>query len=129
MRFTMPPTASASWPIPALLVAVVGVALTPWAMMVNPFFSGVVRIQRDRGHTAVVAGPYRAIRHPGYAGAVLFTLASPVVLGSTWAWIPALLTTAAILIRLRLEDELLHRDLQGYAAYAGRVRWRLVPVW
>ena len=116
--------------IAALCVGVLSVALTDWAVVANPFFSGVVRIQRDRGHHTVTAGPYAAIRHPGYAGAIIFALVSPLMLESLWALIPGGLQTLVAVVRTALEDRTLQTELEGYSEYSDRVRYRLVPgIW
>jgi protein-S-isoprenylcysteine O-methyltransferase Ste14 len=110
--------------------AMLGSALIVWAVRSNPFFSSVVRIQKDRGHTVVSDGPYRFIRHPGYAGMSAFTLATPLILGSYWAFAPAAVTTAVTLLRIALEDQTLHNELEGYTGYARRVRYKLLPgIW
>ncbi len=97
------------------------------AMAVNPFFEGTVRIQRDAGQRVVDAGPYRIVRHPGYVGLAGWALASPLLLLSARAIVPALAAAAWVVLRTALEDALLRRELDGYAKYARRVRWRLVP--
>ncbi|NJD10367.1 MAG: isoprenylcysteine carboxylmethyltransferase family protein [Gemmatimonadetes bacterium] len=123
-------------PLPSALVwsAVAGTllaaAFTTWAMTVNKFFSAVARIQSDRGHVVVSSGPYGWVRHPGYAGSIVATLAIPVMLGSLWALVPAGLTVIAIVIRTAREDRMLHRGLRDYREYAARTRTRLVPgIW
>jgi protein-S-isoprenylcysteine O-methyltransferase Ste14 len=114
----------------AFLVAAAGSLLATWAMAVNAYFSGVVRIQRDREHRVVSAGPYRVIRHPGYLGAILVTVATPYILESQWAVFIAPLVVAVILVRTWLEDRTLLAELDGYREYARRVRYRLVPfIW
>jgi protein-S-isoprenylcysteine O-methyltransferase Ste14 len=114
----------------ALVVAVLGTLLTAWAMATNRYFYGFVRIETERGHSVATSGPYRFIRHPGYAGGVLFDLAAPLMLGSLWALIPAGITVCALIVRTALEDRTLHRELEGYRQYAQRVRYRLLPgVW
>jgi protein-S-isoprenylcysteine O-methyltransferase Ste14 len=101
-----------------------------WAMASNPFFATTVRIQAERGHTVASSGPYQWIRHPGYAGSLVYTLMTPLVLCSWWTVIPAVLTIALIILRTGLEDQTLKTELPGYEEYAGRVRHRLVPgVW
>jgi protein-S-isoprenylcysteine O-methyltransferase Ste14 len=105
-------------------------ALPAWALTVNRFFSSDARIQRDRGHQVVTDGPYRFVRHPGYAGSMLLALAMPLALGSWWSYLPALAAAALMLRRLLIEDRMLRAELEGYADYAARVRWRLLPgVW
>jgi protein-S-isoprenylcysteine O-methyltransferase Ste14 len=116
--------------IAALVVVVLGYALVVWAMAANPFFSATVRIQADRGHSVATGGPYRCVRHPGYLGAILFTLLMPILLGSLWALIPAGLALPAYVVRTALEDRTLHAELDGYPEYVERVRYRLLPgVW
>jgi protein-S-isoprenylcysteine O-methyltransferase Ste14 len=114
----------------ALVVMVLAMGLGLWAIASNAFFSGTVRIQEDRGHEVATGGPYRFVRHPGYVAAVLFDLATPVLLGSLWALIPAVVTVAVIAVRTALEDRTLQSELPGYAEYAQQTRYRLVPgVW
>jgi protein-S-isoprenylcysteine O-methyltransferase Ste14 len=116
--------------IAALVVVVLGYALVVWAMAANPFFSATVRIQADRGHSVATGGPYRCVRHPGYLGAILFTLLMPILLGSLWALIPAGLALPAYVVRTALEDKTLHAELDGYPEYVARVHYRLLPgVW
>jgi protein-S-isoprenylcysteine O-methyltransferase Ste14 len=126
------------WPAPfpvwaawlAFVVMVLGSGLTYWGMRSNRFFSSHVRIQSERGHRVVSAGPYAYLRHPGYAGTILFTLGTPVLLNSSIALALALATTALTVVRTALEDRLLRRELDGYQDYAKSVRWRLLPpVW
>jgi protein-S-isoprenylcysteine O-methyltransferase Ste14 len=120
-----------AWVLTAgVAVAVLGADLFAWAMQSNNFFSSVVRIQKDRGHTVVAGGPYRFVRHPGYVGMSAFTLATPLILNSWWAFVPAAATAAATLLRTMLEDRTLHNELDGYVEYAGRVKYRLMPgIW
>jgi len=112
------------------LAAVFGYAVVLWAMASNRFFSGVVRIQTERGHAVVSHGPYALVRHPGYAGVILAMAGAPLMLGSAWALIPAAATIVAIVVRTAYEDRTLVRDLAGYEAYARRVCYRLLPgIW
>jgi protein-S-isoprenylcysteine O-methyltransferase Ste14 len=122
----MPPLAFVAGVVGALAAA----ALIAWAMRVNKFFSSVVRFQKDRGHVVVTAGPYRFVRHPGYTGISTFTLATPLILNSRWAFLPAAITAAASVLRTALEDRTLQRELDGYREYSRRVKYKLLPpVW
>lgn len=96
-------------------------------MAANPFFETVVRIQHERGHVTVTGGPYAFIRHPGYVGAVGVGLAMLLILRTPWALAPAILGGAVIVVRTALEDRFLQAQLEGYADYARRVRYRLIP--
>jgi protein-S-isoprenylcysteine O-methyltransferase Ste14 len=96
----------------------------------NRFFSSVVRIQSDRGHHVVDTGPYATIRHPGYAGMLPLVQFSALAMGSWFAFVAAFTYSALILRRVLFEDRYLQQNLDGYAAYAGRVPYRLIPgVW
>jgi protein-S-isoprenylcysteine O-methyltransferase Ste14 len=114
----------------ALIVIIVGYAVGSWALIENRFFSGVVRIQTDRGHHVVNTGPYRLVRHPGYAASLWTYLATPILLDSLWALLPTLLLVAAMVLRTLLEDRTLQAELPGYADYAKQTRYRLLPrIW
>lgn len=114
----------------AFVVILLGYVLGTWALMENRFFSGVVRIQTDRGHQVVTTGPYRFIRHPGYVGVLWTYLALPFFLDSLWALIPAVLTLAASILRTALEDNTLQAELPGYKEYAQKTKYRLFPgIW
>ncbi|MFP4346628.1 MAG: methyltransferase family protein [Anaerolineales bacterium] len=113
----------------ALLLALAN-ALVVWAMASNRFFAVTVRIQEERGHDVVTQGAYRLVRHPAYLAFLLMGIATPPLLDSWWAAIPALLGSAGMVVRTALEDRTLRRELPGYEEYAEEVRYRLLPgVW
>jgi len=113
--------------IGGLIGSVLGWALFMWAMGANAFFSEAVRIQEERGHTVITDGPYRYVRHPGYVGAILALLATPLLLGSWWALVPAGLAAIGYIVRTGLEDKTLQEELDGYKDYTRQVRYRLLP--
>ncbi len=114
----------------ALIIMLLGNGLVLWATRSNTFFSATFRIQNDRGHTVVSAGPYRYVRHPGYVGMVASTIFQPLILGSVWALLPAIISVALFVVRTNLEDRALCAELGGYRDYASLVRYRLIPgVW
>jgi protein-S-isoprenylcysteine O-methyltransferase Ste14 len=114
----------------SLAIAVAAILLANWAMKSNEFFSLFFRIQRERGHHVVSGGPYRYVRHPGYAGGLAFNLTTPLLLGSLWALIPAAIVVFLFVLRTALEDRALRAELEGYTEYTRRVRHRLLPgVW
>jgi len=128
-RFTWSSHVSLSIQIVALAIAGLGSLLTIWAMASNKFFYGVVRIEKDE-HAVATGGPYQCVRHPGYAGGIIFDLATPLALGSWWTFIPAALTVCFIVVRTVLEDRALQDELDGYREYAQQTRYRLLPgIW
>ena len=104
-----------------------GYAFASWALVENRFFSSVVRIQTDRGHVVCDSGPYRFVRHPGYAGNLLPLIGVVLALGSIWTLIPAAVALIIAVIRTALEDQTLQEELPGYRDYVRRVRFRLIP--
>jgi len=128
--FDWSPTFSLPVKIVSLAIILAGYALGSYALIENRFFSGMVYIQTDRGHQVVSSGPYRWMRHPGYAGALLTYLATPLFLDSRWAFLPTVFITILLVIRTALEDRVLQDELAGYRDYVRRVRYRLLPgVW
>jgi len=112
------------------ILTILSHALLVWAMGANAFFSPLVRIQEERGHTVAAGGPYRVIRHPGYFGAIIFSISIPILLGSWWAVIPGLLAALLFIVRTALEDLTLQEELPGYQEYVEEVKYRLMPrVW
>jgi protein-S-isoprenylcysteine O-methyltransferase Ste14 len=107
-----------------------GMGIWSLATRENRFFSTVIRIQRERGHHVVSTGPYRFVRHPGYAAAIWTFPLSGLALGSWWSLAPSLVTSLLFIRRTLLEDRILIAELPGYREYAGDVRYRLIPqVW
>jgi protein-S-isoprenylcysteine O-methyltransferase Ste14 len=130
MRFAWSPNLPLVLQVTGLVITALGYSLGVWATAVNRFFSSVVRIQQERGHSTITSGPYRYVRHPGYAGGILVNSAMSLVLDSLWALIPAVLVNCLLVVRTALEDRTLHEELVGYSDYAGRVCYRLLPgVW
>ena len=116
--------------IAALTMCVLGYALFVWATVSNVFFSEIVRIQSEREHVVITGGPYHYVRHPAYCGAIVYELAVPILLASWWALIVSGLSTILLILRTALEDRTLQAELTGYADYARRVRYRLLPgIW
>jgi protein-S-isoprenylcysteine O-methyltransferase Ste14 len=104
-----------------------GMATLVISLAHNRFFSPVVRVQAERGHRVVTSGPYALVRHPGYAAALLMLPSAALTLGSHWSALPLAVVALLIVRRAAIEDAFLLRELDGYSAYAARVRYRLVP--
>jgi protein-S-isoprenylcysteine O-methyltransferase Ste14 len=125
------------WTGTPLLVQILGAALIGAGMVLvwetfsaNTFATTQVRVQTERAQTVVDSGPYHYIRHPMYAGMVLFVIGTALMLGSLWA----LAATAVLFVLLGLrtlgEEQVLKQDLAGYAEYMTKTPWRIVPgVW
>jgi protein-S-isoprenylcysteine O-methyltransferase Ste14 len=100
------------------------------ALTTNPHLETTVRIQKDRGHKVITTGPYRFVRHPMYTGVLLMYAGWPLILGSMWSYVVVGIIVVLFVVRTALEDRTLRTELEGYEAYAGRTRYRLLPgVW
>jgi protein-S-isoprenylcysteine O-methyltransferase Ste14 len=129
-RFGWSPQLSVEIHVVGVVLLVLGQGLFTWAMAANKFFSTSVRIQMDRDHIVASGGPYRYVRHPGYVGYIVFSVAMPLILGSLWALIPVVVTAYLFIVRTALEDGTLQEELDGYKEYAQQVRHRLLPgIW
>jgi protein-S-isoprenylcysteine O-methyltransferase Ste14 len=119
---------STGWHLAGILLFVIWWIFFLWAMASNPFFSEGVRIQES--HQVAKRGPYRLVRHPGYLGNLIGCIGQPLLFGSWWAFIPAIMTILAFTIRTAWEDKTLQKELNGYSDYAKQVRYRLIPgIW
>ena len=110
-----------------IVMIALGYTFAVWALAENRFFSSMVRIQTDRGHVVCDSGPYRVVRHPGYAGNVVAMAGIVLALASAWTLIPVGLALVVTVIRTALEDRTLQEELLGYREYSSRVRYRLFP--
>ena len=126
-RFGWSPVFPTWLTITGIAVIAVGYAFAAWAFVVNRFFSSMTRIQTDRGHVVCDSGPYRIVRHPGYAGNLLAMPGIALALGSTWTLIPAAVALGVAVIRTACEDRTLQRELPGYQEYTSEVGYRLLP--
>jgi len=112
------------------LLFVLSVALRCWSMRINEFYSSVVRLQSERGHTLIDRGPYQFVRHPGYLSAVVNYVSSGLAMGSWLSLIPILIVLPLYPRRIVIEERLLVNELPGYRDYTKRVPYRLIPfVW
>jgi len=104
----------------------IGYAIAAWAFAENRFFLSVVRIQTDQRHVVCDTGPYRFVRHPGYAGSICSLIGFVLFLGSVWTLVPVAVAMIISVLRTALEDRTLKEELPGYQDYARRVRYRLI---
>jgi protein-S-isoprenylcysteine O-methyltransferase Ste14 len=93
----------------------------------NTFLSSLVRIQEERKQQVVSTGVYGFVRHPMYLGGILMFVGAPLLLGSAYGLLPGLALTVLLMARIRGEEAMLARELEGYQEYMQKVRYRLVP--
>ncbi len=96
----------------------------------NPFLSPLVRIQKERKQYVVTTGVYGLVRHPMYLGVFLYLVGTPMLLGSIYGMIAGVIMSFLFVLRIIGEEKLLARELEGYAEYQKKVKYRLIPmVW
>jgi len=93
----------------------------------NTFAAPVVKLQKERGQKVISSGLYSVVRHPMYAGAVLLFIGTPLLLGSLYGLVFALLLIATIGARSLGEEAMLKQELEGYSDYMKKVKWRMIP--
>ncbi len=113
--------------ISGLGLIMVGEGIFGWAMVSNPFFQGMMVIQKERYHSVITKGPYRWVRHPGYLGQILYYLGTPLLLSSWWAFFLGIIMVFAFIYRTNKEDQALGKELEGYDNYIEQTRYRLFP--
>ncbi len=112
------------------IITVLGFAVTARVLLENSFAAPVVRVQRERGQHVIDTGPYALVRHPMYAAASLFLAGMPLLLGSWLGFVGVALIIIGMASRSVAEENMLRRELPGYAAYMRQVRYRLIPhIW
>ena len=124
-----------SWsdvPLPVVIAASVifltGYGLYAEVMRENAYLSRTVKV--EEGQTVVSTGLYGIIRHPMYTASILMFLSIPLVMGSWYAMIPFAFYPALMVVRVLDEEKLLTAELQGYAEYKTKVKYRLIPfIW
>ena len=105
-------------------------SFTMWVFRENSFAAPVVKLQAERAQRVISSGPYAHVRHPMYSGMILFFTGVPLLLGSWWGLVMVPVFAALFAIRIGIEERTLREGLPGYADYASRVRYRLLPgVW
>lgn len=113
-----------------IILTVSGQLLFLIAQKQNKFFSSIMRIQNDRGHTVCETGLYKVVRHPAYLGSIIQATGFPLLMGSLWSIIPISLLIILSIIRTWLEDETLKKELKGYPEYVKKTRYRIIPyIW
>jgi protein-S-isoprenylcysteine O-methyltransferase Ste14 len=114
--------------ITAGVVMFVSYMLVFRTMQVNSFLSRVIEVAEDQ--RVIDTDVYGIVRHPMYVGMIVLYAISPIVLGSWWAVIPALVIIPVIVARILDEEKALEQDLPGYVEYKQKVKYRLIPfVW
>ena len=97
-------------------------------MRENEWLSRSIEVME--GQKVVSTGLYGIVRHPMYTATILMFLAMPLVMGSWWAFLVMIPYVIAIVTRIKDEETLLTKELEGYQEYKEKVRWKLIPhIW
>jgi protein-S-isoprenylcysteine O-methyltransferase Ste14 len=118
---------SIAWQVLGLALLILSSAFIAWVFNENSFAAAVVRLQSERGHHVISTGPYAFVRHPMYSAAVLFMVGIALLLGSWWGTAISPIFAVLFGVRIGIEEHTLMTGLPGYADYAARVHYRLVP--
>jgi protein-S-isoprenylcysteine O-methyltransferase Ste14 len=94
----------------------------------NAFAAPVVKYQEERRQTVTATGVYSVVRHPMYTGTALLLVGMPLWLESYVAAVLASIPIGLLAVRILFEERFLRRELKGYEAYTGRVRYRLITL-
>ena len=114
--------------ITASVLFLISYALYAEVMRENVYLSRTIKV--EEGQTVVDTGLYGVVRHPMYAVTILLFMMIPLVLGSWYALIVFAIYPAIIVVRLKNEEELLTKELTGYAEYKQKVKYRIIPfIW
>lgn len=125
LRWSLAP---ASIAIAGNILVVLGYAIIFFVFRENSFASATIEVAADQ--KVISTGPYAFVRHPMYAGGLMYFLGMPLALGSWWGLGVAIVTTPALIGRLFDEEALLAKNLPGYSAYRDKVKFRLAPfIW
>lgn len=112
-------------PIGAAVVFLAAYALYAEVMRENTYLSRTIKVQENQ--KVVDTGLYGIVRHPMYAVTLLLFLAMPLVLGSLFSFVIFLLYPFIIAKRIKNEEDVLERELEGYTEYKKKVKYRLIP--
>lgn len=113
-----------------VILLIISMVVGMWAMLVNPHFESFARIQKDRDHKVISTGPYKIVRHPGYAAEILSNIVTPLIIGSIFGLIPSAIAVLTLFIRTSQEDKMLQNELNGYSEYAKDVKYKILPgIW
>lgn len=119
-------------PLPVVIVSsllfLLGYALYAEVMRENAYLSRTVKV--EQGQRVVSTGMYGIVRHPMYMASTVMFLSIPLILGSWYALIPFAVYPVLMVVRIRDEEKLLTAELDGYATYQKKVKYRLIPfIW
>ena len=102
-----------------------GLIIMDFAMVQNAYASKILDI--NKGQKLIDTGLYGHMRHPLYTGAILMILGLPIALGSWISLIPAAIGVLALIIRIKFEEEMLIKGMDGYEEYRTQVKYKIIP--
>jgi protein-S-isoprenylcysteine O-methyltransferase Ste14 len=125
---------SANFPLWLKIIGGIGLLLSSflfyWSYADNTFVSPLVRIQAERKQQVVSTGVYGFVRHPMYLGGILLFIGTSLLLGSLYSLLIGILLSFLLVARIIGEERMLVKELEGYADYRKKVRYRLIPfIW
>jgi len=109
-----------------LLLSNIGLVIMNVAQFQNAYASKILDI--NKGQKLIDTGLYGHVRHPLYSGGIFWVLFLPISLGSWISLIPAILAIIPLLIRIKYEEEMLIKGMEGYEDYRTRVKYKLIPL-
>jgi protein-S-isoprenylcysteine O-methyltransferase Ste14 len=112
---------------PSIVVLILTSFIALWAQISNSNFILTTRNDKLRNQHVCTTGPYKYMRHPGYFCIIFQWLCYPIILGSLFSLIPALIYISGTFIRTYYEDKTLRTELKGYEEYSKKTKYRLFP--
>ncbi|NTV36048.1 MAG: isoprenylcysteine carboxylmethyltransferase family protein [Anaerolineaceae bacterium] len=110
------------------IILMLGFSMCFIVVFQNRFASRTIEVEQDQ--PVISSGLYAVVRHPMYLGVLLVCISLPLALGSYWALLPALLIIPVLVARIKNEESVLVRELNGYPEYLLKIKYRLIPgIW
>lgn len=114
--------------VAASVIFILSYALYGEVMRENMWLSRTIEVSENQ--KVISSGLYSIVRHPMYSATLTLFLSMPLILGSWYSFALLTLYIPIIILRIKDEERLLHRELDGYTEYCQRVRYRLIPyIW
>lgn len=113
--------------VAGMVLYIISAVITVKAMLKNTFLESTARLQPERNQKVIQTGPYSVVRHPTYSAVLIWCVAITCIFPSSEVALLVFAVSAVIIIRTKLEDEMLKKGLPGYKEYSEKVKYRLIP--